>query len=384
MASTMVLKRIVSCVILDLDGTLLNTDAIVNDALKVFLVKYGKTWDGRGANKIIGKTPFEAATAIVQDYDLPCTTEEFITHINPLFSDPYRWRSIKALPGAKRLIKHLNSHGIPMALASNSSRSSIDTKISYHHGWKESFSTIVGVDEVTQGKPSPEIFLEAAKRLNVDASRCLVIEDSLPGVTAGKAAGMSVIAVPSLPKQTSLYTSADEVLNSLLDFLPEKWGLPPFPDWIESTLPIEPWYIEGPVVKGYGRGSKILGIPTANLSTEGYSTLLSEYPSGVYFGWAQLSNRGVYKMVMSVGWNPYFDNAEKTIEPWLLHPFDDDFYGEELRLTIVGYIRPEANFSTLESLIERIHEDGKIAEKALELPMYKHYKDAQNFAKSTK
>lgn len=52
---------------------------------------------------------------------------------------------------------------------------------------------------------------------------------------------------------------------------------------------------------------------SANLSTEGYSDVLSEHPLGVYFGWAGLSTRGVYKMVMSIGWNPYFDNAEKTI-----------------------------------------------------------------------
>lgn len=59
---------------------------------------------------------------------------------------------------------------------------------------------------------------------------------------------------------------------------------------------------------------------SANLSTEGYSTLLSEHPSGVYFGWAGLSSRGVFKMVMSIGWNPYFNNTEKTIvSPTLKH-----------------------------------------------------------------
>ena len=113
-----------------------------------------------------------------------------------------------------------------------------------------------------------------------------------PGVTAGKAAGMEVVAVPSIPKQSHLYTSADEVINSLLDLKPEKWGLPPFQDCkplstfvstmlsqfymyqpfltellicfagLEGTLPIESWYIGGPVIKGLGRGSKVLGIPT--------------------------------------------------------------------------------------------------------------------------
>ncbi|EPS58907.1 hypothetical protein M569_15906, partial [Genlisea aurea] len=195
------------------------------------------------------------------------------------------------------------------------------------------------------------------------------------GVAAGKAAGMEVVAVPSLPKQSHLFSEADEVINSLLDLRPEKWGLPTFEDWIESTLPMEPWYLGGPVIKGFGRGSKVLGIPTANLSTDGFSDVLAEHPSGVYFGWAGLSDRGAaYKMVMSVGWNPYFDNAEKTIEPWLLHEFEEDFYGEELRLIIVGYVRPEANFPSLEELIARIHEDRRIAEKALDSVRYSDHK----------
>ncbi|KAL0353153.1 UNVERIFIED_CONTAM: Bifunctional riboflavin kinase/FMN phosphatase [Sesamum angustifolium] len=366
-------RKLVSCVILDLDGTLLSTDCIVSDVLSVFLVKYGKQWDGKAAQKIVGRTPYEAAAVIVEDYGLPISTDELLAQITPIFSE--KWCNIKAQPGASRLINHLRCHGVPMALASNSSKENIETKISYHQGWKESFSFIIGGDQVTSPKPSPEIYLEAAKGLKVDPSSCLVIEDSLPGVTAGKAAGMEVVAVPSLPKQTHIFTSADEVINSLLDLQPEKWGLPAFEDWIEGTLPIEPWYIGGPVIKGFGRGSKVLGIPTANLSTEDYSAILSEHPSGVYFGWAGLATHGVYKMVMSIGWNPYFNNTEKTIEPWLLHDFNEDFYGEDLRLAIVGYIRPEANFPSLESLVAKIHEDREIAERALELPQYSKYRD---------
>ncbi|GMY18161.1 bifunctional riboflavin kinase/FMN phosphatase [Fagus crenata] len=367
------IKKLASCVILDLDGTLLNTDAIASDVLRGFLGKYGKQWDGREAHSTVGKMPLEVAAAIVEAYELPCTASEFISEINPIYSD--QWCKVKALPGANRLIKHLSGHKVPIALASNSPRVNIESKISFHQGWKESFSVIIGGDEVTSGKPSPEIFLEAAKRLNVEPSSCLVIEDSIPGVTAGKAAGMEVVAIPSIPKQTHLYTSADEVINSLLDLQPEKWGLPPFQDWVEGTLPIESWYIGGPVIKGFGRGSKVLGIPTANLSAEGFSTILSEHPSGVYFGWARLSTRGVFKMVMSIGWNPYFNNTEKTIEPWLLHDFAEDFYGEDLHLVIVGYIRPEANFSSLESLIAKIHEDRRIAERPLDLPLYSTYRD---------
>ncbi|XP_042516520.1 bifunctional riboflavin kinase/FMN phosphatase-like isoform X1 [Macadamia integrifolia] len=106
---------------------------------------------------------------------------------------------------------------------------------------------------------------------------------------------------------------------------------------LEGTLPLEPWHIGGPVVKGFGRGSKVLGIPTANISTEGYSNILSEYPSGVY--WAGPSTRVIVILQ----------------EPWIPHDFDEDFYGEELCLNVIGYKRPEANFPTLESLIAKIH-----------------------------
>ncbi|TQD83191.1 hypothetical protein C1H46_031246 [Malus baccata] len=320
MSTAWPLKKLMSCIILDLDGTLWNTDGIVSEVLKVYLGKYGKQWDGLEVQKIAGKIPLEAASAVVEDYGLSCTMNELLSEITPLFFN--QWCNIKALPGSNRLIKHLSGHKVPMALTSNSPKENIETKLSFHQGWKESFSVIIGGDEVSSGKPSPEIFLEAAKRLNVEPSSCLVIEESLPGVTAGKAAGMEVVAVPSIPKQFHLYTSADEVINSLLDLRPEMWGLPPFQDWIKDTLPIEPWHIGGPVVKGFGRGSKFV-----------------------------------------------------KQEPWLFHDFDEDFYGEELRLIIVGYIRPEANFSSLESLIEKIHDDGRIAEEALELPLYSKYKD---------
>uniref|UniRef100_A0A804PWB6 Riboflavin kinase n=1 Tax=Zea mays TaxID=4577 RepID=A0A804PWB6_MAIZE len=260
MAAPKPISRLISHVILDLDGTLLNTDSVVSKVVKPFILKNGKTWDSKKAHKLVGKTPYEAAAVVLEDYGLPYSTEEFLSMITPMFSE--QWCNLKPLPGANRLIKHLKTNGVPTALASNSPRCNIEAKIFFQQGWKESFSAIVGGDEVEKGKPSPNIFLEAAKRMNCAPSNCLVIEDSLPGVTGGKAAEMHVIAVPSIPKKTAEFSSADEVINSLLDVRPEKWGLPPFNDWIEGTLPIEPWFIGGPVIKGFGRGSKVLGIPT--------------------------------------------------------------------------------------------------------------------------
>ncbi|MCO5566878.1 hypothetical protein L7F22_020561 [Adiantum nelumboides] len=351
----------------------LTVERIVDDVNSNLFAKFGKQWDSKGLANRLGKQPLEAAKILVKDFELPCSAEEYLKLSTPMFRE--RWPLARPLPGATRLVQHLHAHMIPIALASNSPKANILGKLSHQPGWKDFFKVIIGGDEVKQGKPDPEIYITIAEKLGVDPDRCLVIEDSPIGVKAGKAAGMKVVAVPSLRKKGAgdQYKIADLALSSLLDFKPEAWGLPCFQDWVCNALPIEPWYVGGPVIKGFGRGSKVLGIPTANLPTAAFSKVLSDCVCGIYLGWAGLSNRGVFKMVMSVGWNPYFDNAEKTVEPWLLHEFPEDFYGEELRLVVVGYIRPEANFPSLQALIERIHEDGRVAKCALEVAPYSDY-----------
>lgn len=78
---------------------------------------------------------------------------------------------------------------------------------------------------VKQGKPAPDIYLEAARQLNVSPSECLVFEDALSGVKAGKAAGCHVVAVPDPRMDKSVFGIADEVLDSLWDFDGRPWGL---------------------------------------------------------------------------------------------------------------------------------------------------------------
>ncbi|KAK4487025.1 hypothetical protein RD792_006340 [Penstemon davidsonii] len=167
----------IAAVIFDLDGTLLNTEQLTKNILKEFLAKYGKVQDNEKEKKRLGVTFNESSLAIVNDYELPLTPEEFGQEIIPMYHG--KWLQAKALPGADRLMKHLHEHGVPFALASNSLRKNIDGKISHRDGWKERFTVILGSDQVKSGKPSPDIFLEAAKRMGVDPSHCLVIEDSL-------------------------------------------------------------------------------------------------------------------------------------------------------------------------------------------------------------
>lgn len=136
----------------------------------------------------------------------------------------------------------------------------------------------------------------------------------------------------------------------------------------------EPWLIGGDVVKGFGRGSKELGIPTANVDIHQVEKVVAEGVTGIYAGWAsvkvrsKISNKNdnvSYPMCMSIGWNPLFKNNEKTCEPWVLHDFGDGTMFESIRLVVVGYIRPEADFVSLEKLVERIHRDAEVTKEAL-------------------
>ncbi|XP_015363817.1 PREDICTED: putative riboflavin kinase isoform X2 [Diuraphis noxia] len=107
-----------------------------------------------------------------------------------------------------------------------------------------------------------------------------------------------------------------------------------------------PFYASGLVVKGFGRGSKDLGIPTANFSRDVIKDLPENINTGVYFGWAQVDHSPVYMMVMSIGWNPFYQNVEKSMEIHILKQFDEDFYGSNLKVKVVGFIRPELNFNS--------------------------------------
>lgn len=131
---------------------------------------------------------------------------------------------------------------------------------------------------------------------------------------------------------------------------------------------ITPHFASGVVIKGFGRGSKSLGIPTANYGPEVVNNLPKNIETGVYFGWASVDSKNVHKMVMSIGWNPYFKNEQKSMETHILHEFADEFYGKLLKVCIVGYLRPELNFSTLDELIIAIKKDITDADNVLDEP----------------
>ncbi|XP_059485134.1 riboflavin kinase [Neocloeon triangulifer] len=140
-----------------------------------------------------------------------------------------------------------------------------------------------------------------------------------------------------------------------------------------------PHFAVGEVIKGFQRGSKELGIPTANFPHEVVENLPTGVETGIYYGWASVDDGPVYKMVMSVGWNPYYKNEKKSMETHIMHKFDDDFYGSTLKVCMVGYLRPEMDFKSLDELIEAINQDIKNASEALDQPSKLKYKDHEFF-----
>ncbi|XP_074642439.1 riboflavin kinase-like [Tubulanus polymorphus] len=136
-----------------------------------------------------------------------------------------------------------------------------------------------------------------------------------------------------------------------------------------------PHFAQGRVVKGFGRGSKELGIPTANFPEDVVDNLPDDIESGIYHGWATVDDGPIYKMVMSIGWNPFYKNEKRSMETHIINKFDGDFYGCTLKIVMLGYIRPEKSFDSLGSLISEIHNDISEAERQLDLPHNQVYKE---------
>lgn len=153
----------------------------------------------------------------------------------------------------------------------------------------------------------------------------------------------------------------------------------------EAPFPV---YLQGTVEHGFGRGSKDLNCPTANLPVSALYAEQAQHrleQTGVYFGYAQVrfpadaalpqEDRVVHPMVMSVGWNPHFKNKEKSVEVHIMHTFHGDFYGQEMRVVVLGYIRPELEYKSLDALIDDIETDKRVGEASVARPAYAAYRN---------
>jgi pseudouridine 5'-phosphatase len=200
-------------VIFDLDGVLLDTEPLYTRATQEIVAEWGKLFDWSIKGDMIGRSALDGARYLVDALELPVRPEEYLARRKPLLDALFP--TAEPIAGARELVELLFDRGVPLAVATSSDSYQYRLKTT-RHGWFSRFRAVVCGDDPRVGrlKPSPDIFLIAAREVGAEPARCLVFEDSLAGVAAARAAGMPVVALPDPNMDASRYQDADLVLAS--------------------------------------------------------------------------------------------------------------------------------------------------------------------------
>ncbi|MFF4708140.1 HAD family hydrolase [Streptomyces sp. NPDC001288] len=182
-------------VLLDMDGTLVDTEGFWWDVEVEIFARLGHTLDESWRHVVVGGPMTRSAGFLIEATGAAITLAELSVLLNEGFEQRIG-TALPLMPGAKRLLAELHEQQIPTALVSASHRRIIDrvlASLGPHH-----FTLSVAGDEVSRTKPYPDPYLLAAAGLGVDPARCAVIEDTATGVASAEAAGCQVVAVPSV------------------------------------------------------------------------------------------------------------------------------------------------------------------------------------------
>lgn len=209
----------IEAVVFDLDGLLIETEEIWDEVREALVRERGGRWTDSAQRDMMGMSSREWSRYLHEELELEEPPEELNRLVVERMADRYR-ANLPLLPGAVEAVKRLAARW-PLAVASSSNRPLIDLVLELS-GLGNSFRATVSSEEVARGKPAPDVYLEAARRLGVAPEPCAAVEDSESGIRAAKAAGMRVIAIPnrSFPPSDEALASADVVLRSLGELTP--------------------------------------------------------------------------------------------------------------------------------------------------------------------
>jgi HAD superfamily hydrolase (TIGR01509 family) len=206
--------------IFDLDGLVLDTEIISRSAWRRAVADFGFVLDDQVYQKLIGLTIADAVKvfedAFGADFPFNQANERRLQYIEEHIAE----HGIAVKPGVVELLDFLDKIAMPKAIATSSSRAFAVRKLSLS-GLIGRFDAVVCADGIQNGKPAPDIFLAAAKEMNIAPEKCLAFEDSENGVRAAHAAGMTVIMVPDLKQPSSeVKMLAHRVISSLHEAIP--------------------------------------------------------------------------------------------------------------------------------------------------------------------
>ena len=212
--------RTVAAVIFDLDGVLVDSEAVWGEIRERFTQESGGRWHEGALREMMGMSSVEWSRYMHDELEVPLPPEEINRQVVDRVAEGYRER-VPLLPGAVESVRSLAKEW-PLGLASSSNRPLIDLVLE-RAGLADSFQVTVSSEEVERGKPAPDVYLEAASRLAVAPEACAAVEDSTNGIKSAHAAGMAVIAVPNrdFPPDQDALALAAVTLDSLTDLTPD-------------------------------------------------------------------------------------------------------------------------------------------------------------------
>ena len=203
----------------DMDGVLIDSEPVWERVRRKFVAERGGRWPDDAQDRMMGMSTAEWSAYLSEDFGLRLSPRQVAEQVIAAMAAEYQ-AHLPLLAGAVDAVRSLAGRW-PLAVASSAPRSLIEAVLDAS-GLRPAFAAAVSSEEVTRGKPAPDVYLEATKRLSADPQGCAAVEDSSNGLRSAAAAGLTVIAVPrpEYPPARDALAQARVVLNSLADLTP--------------------------------------------------------------------------------------------------------------------------------------------------------------------
>jgi HAD superfamily hydrolase (TIGR01509 family) len=212
---------LIEAVVFDLDGVLLQSEEVWDEVRERYVRERGGRYDDEVQRAMMGMSAPEWSRFLHEDAGVSAEPEQINRDVVALMLEAYE-KELPLLPGALEAVRRTAAN-FPLALASSSNRA-IFEEVLRLAGIAGLFHATVSSEEVPRGKPAPDVYLEAARRLDIAPERCAAVEDSHSGIASAHAAGMRVIAIPnpSYPPGADALGLADVTLASLEELTPAR------------------------------------------------------------------------------------------------------------------------------------------------------------------